>query len=82
MGDGGVQRGRVLRSHGGPPAAGALIVVYQTDAADIYDSGKSGRPIDVARLRGQFTVGANGEYEIVTIRPAPIQAGARPYTST
>ena len=52
-----------------------MIVVYQTDAADIYNSGKSGRPIDVARLRGQFTVGANGEYEIVTIRPSAYPGG-------
>lgn len=63
-------RGRVLRTNGGPPAPGASILVYQTDASGIY-SVKSGRPIDVSRLRGQFTSGKDGEYEIVTIRPGP-----------
>jgi len=43
-------------------------MVYQTDSAPIYSS-KSGRPSDIARLRGQFQSGAKGEYEIVTIRP-------------
>lgn len=70
-------RGRVLRSTGGPAAPGASIMVYQTDAAGIYSS-KTGRPGDVARLRGQFTAGANGEYEIVTIRPGLYPDGGAP----
>lgn len=61
-------RGRVLRTTGGAPAAGAVIMVYQTDAAGIY-SATQGPPIKVARLRGQFTAGPNGEYEITTVRP-------------
>jgi protocatechuate 3,4-dioxygenase beta subunit len=72
-----IVRGRVLRSEGGPPAAGATIMVYQTDAAGIY-SKQSGAPIDVARLRGQFTAGNNGEYEIVTIKPGAYPDGGVP----
>ncbi len=45
-------------------------MVYHTDSAGIYST-KQGRPIDIARLRGQFKTGPNGEYEIVTIRPGP-----------
>jgi protocatechuate 3,4-dioxygenase beta subunit len=63
-------RGRVLRSKNGPPAPGASIMVYQTDASGIY-SNKSGSPMDVSRLRGRFTSDKDGEYEIVTIRPGP-----------
>ena len=57
-------------------------MVYQTDAAGLYGANKSGRPSDVARLRGQFKAGATGEYEIVTIRPARIPTVARLYIST
>jgi protocatechuate 3,4-dioxygenase beta subunit len=70
-------RGRVLRTTGGAPAAGSSIMVYQTDAAGIYSS-QSGRPIDVARLRGQFRTGPNGEFEIVTIRPGAYPGGGVP----
>lgn len=69
--------GRVLRATGGAPASGAAIMVYQTDAKGIYST-KSGRPMDVARLRGRFTAGANGEYEIVTIRPGRYPDGGVP----
>jgi protocatechuate 3,4-dioxygenase, beta subunit len=70
-------RGRVLRSTDGPAAAGTAIMVYQTDAAGIY-SPKQGHPRDTARLRGRFTAGPNGEYEIVTIRPGPYPGGGVP----
>jgi protocatechuate 3,4-dioxygenase beta subunit len=72
-----VIRGRVLRSRGGPPAAGTTILVYQTDATGIYSRGQ-GSPRETARLRGRFTVGLNGEYEIVTIKPGSYPAGAVP----
>jgi protocatechuate 3,4-dioxygenase, beta subunit len=72
-----VIRGRVLRTPGGPAAAGASIMVYQTDAGGIYST-MSGRPIDVARLRGSFRTGPNGEYEIVTIRPGRYPGGGAP----
>jgi protocatechuate 3,4-dioxygenase beta subunit len=65
-----VVRGRFLQTSGGAPAAGVTIMVYHTDSAGIYST-KQGRPIDIARLRGQFKTGPNGEYEIVTIRPGP-----------
>lgn len=70
-------RGRMLCSAGGAPAPGTSILVYQTDAAGIYSS-KSGRPMDVARLRSEFTTGPGGEYEIVTIRPGPYPGGRVP----
>ncbi|HYO81411.1 MAG TPA: hypothetical protein VES20_08430 [Bryobacteraceae bacterium] len=70
-------RGRVLRSSSGAPASNTSIMVYQTDANGIYSSG-SGRPIDIARLRGQLTTGPNGEYEIVTIRPGPYPGNRAP----
>jgi protocatechuate 3,4-dioxygenase beta subunit len=70
-------RGRVLRNAGGPPAAGAVITVYQTDAAGIYGT-QQGHPRDVARLRGRLTVGPEGQYEIVTIRPGPYPGGGVP----
>jgi protocatechuate 3,4-dioxygenase beta subunit len=70
-------RGRVLRSPGGPPAPGTTLMVYQTDTTGIYST-RSGRPIDVARLRGQFKSGPQGEYEIVTIRPGSYPGGGAP----
>ena len=72
-----VIRGRVLRSPDGPPATGAAIMVYQTDAIGIYST-RSGRPIDTARLRGELKAGPNGEYEIITIRPGPYPGGGAP----
>jgi protocatechuate 3,4-dioxygenase, beta subunit len=72
-----IVRGRVLRAQGGAPAAGTAIMVYQTDATGVYSS-RSGRPIDVARLRGELRVGPNGEYEIITIRPGRYPEGGVP----
>lgn len=60
-------RGKARRP-GGASAAGVKILVYQTDAAGIY-SKETGQPKDTARLRGEFTVGPAGEYEIVTVKP-------------
>lgn len=72
-----VIRGHVLRSRSGGAAAGVTIMVYQTDAAGIY-SRNQGHPRNTARLRGQFTTGPNGEYEIVTIRPGAYPGGGVP----
>lgn len=60
-------RGKARRP-GGASAAGVKILVYQTDAAGIYSKAE-GPPKDTARLKGEFTVGPAGEYEIVTIKP-------------
>lgn len=70
-------RGRVLRTPGGAPAAGVRIMVYQTDAQGIY-SKQRGQPIELARLRGEFTSGPKGEYEIVTVRPGAYPEGGVP----
>lgn len=70
-------RGRVLKTRGGAPAAGAQILVYQTDAKGIYSADK-GQPRDTSRLRGRFVAGPGGEYEIVTIKPGPYPGGGVP----
>lgn len=72
-----VIRGRVLQAQGGPAAAGTRIFVYQTDAKGIYGPGQ-GSPASISRLRAEFTVGPNGEYEIVTIRPGHYPGGGVP----
>lgn len=70
-------RGRVWKHPGGAPAAGAQILVYQTDANGIY-SREKGHPRDTSRLRGRLVAGPNGEYEIVTVKPGHYPGGTVP----
>ncbi len=53
------------------PAKGAILAVWQTDANGLYyNKGKEG-PEDNPRIRGRVKTGADGKYEIHTIKPAP-----------
>ena len=69
--------GRILRADGNTPASGVTLTLYQTDAAGIYGPG-SGQPSEIARLRGRLVTGADGRYEIVTIRPGHYPGGGVP----
>ena len=68
--------GRVLHADG-KPAPGTILRMYQTDAKGIYGEGQ-GHPRQIARLRGALTAGPNGEYEILTIKPANYPGGGVP----
>jgi len=64
-----VVRGRVL-SAGGTPLPGAVLDLWQNDASGFYAVQQpSVQPPD--NLRGRYRAGADGEYEIATIRPVP-----------
>jgi len=58
----------VVRDSGGRPVAGAAVHIYQTDASGRYTPD---RPMDEphARLSGRVTAGADGKFEVDTIRP-------------
>jgi len=67
--DGGVRDG------GGHPIAGALLDVWQTDSAGLYDS-QTATPADL-HMRGVFRTNEDGRYLIRTVRPsiaAPLRA--------
>jgi protocatechuate 3,4-dioxygenase beta subunit len=72
-----VVTGRILRADGTTPASGVVLTLYQTDSVGIYGPG-SGRPEEVARLKGKLVTGADGRYEIVTIRPGHYPGGGVP----
>ena len=64
----------VVRDRAGQPIAGAQLHVYQTDAGGHYTPNK---PMDEphARLSGRLRTGADGRFELRTIRP-----GGYPWT--
>jgi protocatechuate 3,4-dioxygenase beta subunit len=66
-----VLTGTVYQPDGRTPAVGARLYVYQTDASGIYGPQGSRRP----RLRGWIRTGADGRYEIRTIRPGSYPGG-------
>ena len=72
-----ITTGRVLRADGKTPASGVTLSLYHTDAAGIYGQG-SGQPSEIARLKGRLVTGADGRYEIVTIRPGHYPGGGVP----
>lgn len=65
-------KGQLLQTDGQTPYRGVILYAYQTDANGYYS--KTGREKGVqkwhGRLHGWCISGANGEYEIHTIRPA------------
>ncbi|AXB41613.1 catechol 1,2-dioxygenase [Amycolatopsis albispora] len=65
-----VWTGRVT-STGGPALPGAKIELWHADADGFYSQFAPGIP--EWNLRATFTAGADGEFEIHTIRPAPYQ---------
>ena len=61
--------GRILLPDGKSPAPNVIVFAYQTDADGIYSGpGKPGWPW---RLQGWAVTGADGRFELRTIRPAP-----------
>ncbi len=67
--------GTVYNPDGGTPAAGVEIYAYHTDAEGVYNE-----PNDNTnpRLKGTVRTGADGRYELHTIRPAPYPGGGVP----
>jgi protocatechuate 3,4-dioxygenase beta subunit len=64
-----VIRGRVFQSDGRSPAADVVVFAYHTDATGRYDVPSAGP--HSWRLRGWTRTGADGRFELATIRPAP-----------
>ncbi|HZO16994.1 MAG TPA: hypothetical protein VFB62_27145 [Polyangiaceae bacterium] len=69
--------GRVLSLDCRSPLAGAVLDVWQADAAGHYDNdGSNDAPADVFRLRGRVTCDARGGFELWTIVPGRYLNGA------
>lgn len=63
----------VVRDASGAPAAGIIVYAYQTDATGIYRNPVSPPTTSAQRhgvLRGFVRTGADGRYQLETIRPA------------
>ena len=72
-----VVSGIVYRRDRRTPASGVTLYFWQTDAKGIYGPAGSS-PKDSARLRGRLVTGADGRYELVTIRPGHYPGGTIP----
>lgn len=72
--------GVVYAPDGKTPAAGVVLYVYHTDATGRYSRGESlpGNGRRHGKLRGWVKTGADGKYELRTIRPAPYPGGREP----
>lgn len=67
-------RGRVFRGDGTTPAPNVVVFAYQTDASGVYNTaGAAGW-----RLRGWARSGADGRFELHTIRPGSYPDGRVP----
>jgi protocatechuate 3,4-dioxygenase beta subunit len=64
-----VVSGTVFGADGRTPAAGIVLYAYQTDAQGYYRPDE--KRTEPPRLRGWVKTGADGRYELRTIRPAP-----------
>jgi protocatechuate 3,4-dioxygenase, beta subunit len=61
--------GTVYARDGRTPAHGITVFAYHTDIHGLY--GREGNPRRMPRLHGWARTGADGKYELRTIRPAP-----------
>jgi protocatechuate 3,4-dioxygenase beta subunit len=68
--------GTVYRPDGKTPASGILIYAYHTDTTGVYRRNASEHRH--GRFRGWLRTGADGRYEIATIRPAPYPGRSDP----
>lgn len=57
-----------VRATDGAPLAGAVLDVWQTDGAGIYDVQRDD-PSGALDLRGRFVTGADGRYDFLTVKP-------------
>lgn len=64
-----VIQGRVFQRDGQTPAPNIIVFAYHTDATGHYDAPSAGP--HSWRLRGWAKTGADGRFELATIRPAP-----------
>lgn len=71
-----VVEGRVLRSDGETPVAGATVFVFHTDNEGFYSPG--GMEESDARLCGVMLTDAEGRYRFETIKPAHYATGGPP----
>ena len=69
-------RGTVYYADGASPYAGLVIYLYQTDASGVYNN--KNRSWREPRLHGWVKTGANGEYEIQTIKPGSYPGSRNP----
>lgn len=67
--------GRVLEADGKTPAGGVLVYLYQTHADGLYARDEREHKHG---LRGWLRTGADGRYEITTIRPGRYPDGTAP----
>jgi protocatechuate 3,4-dioxygenase beta subunit len=72
--------GTVFKLGGKEPAADVILYYWQTDANGYYtpEEGMDSRARRHGRLRGWIKTGADGKYNIYTIRPAPYPNGTNP----
>ena len=67
--------GRVLALPDCRPVAGAVLDIWQANAAGVYDNlEKKGRPAEY-RLRGRIRTGPDGSFRCLTVRPGRYGAG-------
>lgn len=70
--------GTVYLSDGKTPAKDAIISVWQTDATGVYIPGGGGAGELHPRIHGRVKTGADGKYEIHTIKPAQYPSHTTP----
>lgn len=75
-----VLRGTVYRPDGRTPAAGIVLYVHQTDAAGLYSRGTAESEWSRRHglLRGWLRTGADGRYEVLTVKPGRYPDGREP----
>lgn len=71
-----VIHGRLFNQDGASPLAGAIVFAYHTDRHGLYH--RSGEPAHTWRLRGWAKTGADGRFELHTIRPAAYPSSTVP----
>lgn len=66
-----ILRGRILRADGRTPAPGVVLYLQQTNAAGLYANGSNESEWSRrhGRLRGWLKTGADGRFEVRTIKP-------------
>jgi protocatechuate 3,4-dioxygenase beta subunit len=70
--------GTIYLPDGKTPAKGAILSVWQTDAKGYYIEGGGGGGELHPRIHGRMVTGADGKYELQTIKPAQYPGHSNP----